>query len=154
MGKRLENDQGRPTAPRACLPCQGHNQPMIPVPGNQIQEVGTGSRGAGEDDKGGGTLLQLQGVCLRMQISDPELENFRHGPAHGKGAAAGPERAGVLNPTRQQGSGLYLKSQPCLCFTNLLPEGLAVTFGPRAVLCEGVWLPGKPEEMPDSCPCL
>lgn len=76
---------------------------MIPVPGNQIQEVGTGSRGAGEDDKGGGTLLQLQGVCLRMQISDPELENFRHGPAHGKGAAAGPERGRGSEPNQAAG---------------------------------------------------
>lgn len=35
------------------------------------------------------------------------------------------------NPAKQHGPGQYLESQPCLCLTNLLSEGLAVSIGPR-----------------------
>lgn len=60
---------------------------------------------------------------------------------------------GVLSLAKQQGLGCTLRhSLASLSPTFFLKASLsALALGD---LCAGVWLPGEPEEMPDSCLCL
>lgn len=71
------------------------------------------------------------------------------GPSHDRSRA---RAVGILSLAKQQGLGCtFSPSFASLSPTFFLKASLsALALGD---LYEGVWLPGKPEEMPDSCPC-
>lgn len=117
---------GLPLSESACL-VRATTNVTVPMPGNRIQQAGTGSGAAEEGDDGGQgnrpvSCFGFRGICPCMQSSQPGAsQNVRswNRTAHGEGA--GPELAG--------------------CQTPLSSRGLSVSLGPHGAgagpsLCE------------------